>query len=114
MSMGAAYVSGMCVVMCVARRIMNGVRNVLHGGARRGAPRCVRAPLLVAMTLKNDLLNQMRYEWLYVGRSPRARDAMTSLAARHQDLDLGTLGALCDVVTLLEARGGRNVLERAQ
>lgn len=66
------------------------------------------------MTLKNDLLNQMRYEWLYVGRSPRARDAMTSLAARHQDLDLGTLGDLCDVVTLLEARGGRNVLERAQ
>ncbi len=66
------------------------------------------------MTLKNDLLGQMRYEWLHVGRSTRARSAMTTLAERHQDLDLGGLSDLCDVVSLLEARGGRNVLERAE
>jgi hypothetical protein len=66
------------------------------------------------MTLKNDLLNQMRYEWLYVGHSPPSRTAMTTLAERHPELDLGILCDLYDVVMLLEARGGRNVLERAQ
>jgi len=39
---------------------------------------------------------------------------MTTLAQRHPDLDLGGLNDLCDIVTLLEARGGRNVLERAE
>ncbi len=66
------------------------------------------------MTLRNDLLGQMRYEWLHVGHSSRAREAMATLAERHQDLDLGGLGDLYDVVALLEARGGRNVLERAE
>jgi hypothetical protein len=99
--------------MCVARRIMIGVENVLRRGARRGVGRCVAAPVLVAMTLQNDLLNQMRYEWLHVGHTPRSRSAMATLAERHPDLDLGGLGDLYDVVTLLEARGGRTVLERA-
>ena len=54
------------------------------------------------MTLKNDLLGQMRYEWLHVGHSSRARSAMAALAERHQDLDLGALCDLYDVVALLE------------
>ncbi len=66
------------------------------------------------MTLKNDLLGQIRYEWLHVGHSSRSRDAMATLAERHQDLDLGGLRDLYDVVTLLEARSGRSVLERAE
>ena len=93
---------------------MHGVRNVLRRGAQRGAPRCVRGPVLVAMTLKNDLLNQMRYEWIYVGHSPQSRTAMTTLSKRHEDLDLGGVRDLYDVVTLLEAHSGRNVLERAE
>jgi hypothetical protein len=100
--------------MCVVPRIMNGVRNVLRCGANRGVRECVVPRVLGAMTLKNDLLGQMRYEWLHVGRSTRARTAMTTLAERHQDLDLGGLTDLCDIVNLLEARGGRNVLERAE
>jgi hypothetical protein len=66
------------------------------------------------MTLKNDLLGQIRYEWLHVGHSTRARTAMAVLAQRHQDLDLGGLCDLYDVVALLETRGGRTVLERAE
>jgi hypothetical protein len=100
--------------MCVAYRIMGGVRNVLRWGALRGVLRCAMTPVLGAMTLKNDLLGQMRTEWIHVGHSSRARSAMATLAQRHQDLDLGALNDLYDVVTLLEARGGRNVLERAE
>src|SRR5579863_3336482 len=114
MSIGPAYVSSMCAVMCVVGRIIVGVRNILRRGARRGVATCVEPPVLGAMTLKNDLLGQMRYEWLHVGHSPRARKAMSTLADRHQDLDLGGVEDLCGVVTLLEARGGRNVLERAE
>jgi hypothetical protein len=66
------------------------------------------------MTPKNDLLNQMRCEWRYVGHSAQARVATGNLAARHPDLDLVGVNDLYDVVTLLEARGGRNVLERAE
>lgn len=104
----------MCAAVCVACRIMNGVRNVLRRGAFRVVLRCVAAPVLGDMTLKNDLLGQMRYEWLHVGHSSRAQTAMTTLAERHPDLDLGALCDLRDVVTLLEVRGGRNVLERAK
>src|SRR5665213_1875695 len=93
---------------------MDGVRNVLRCGAFRGVLRCVMTPVLGAMTLKNDLLGQMRNEWLHVGNSSRARSAMATFAQRHQDLDLGALSDLYDVVTLLEARSGRNVLERAE
>jgi hypothetical protein len=100
--------------MCVAYRIMGGVKNVLRWGALRGVLRCAMTPVLGAMTLKNDLLGQMRTEWIHVGHSSRARSAMATLAQRHQDLDLGALNDLYDVVTLLEARGGRNVLERAE
>jgi hypothetical protein len=100
--------------MCVRRRIMSGVENVLRRGARRGTVRCVGSRVLGAMTLKNDLLNQMRYEWLHVGHTSRARSAMATLAERHQELDLGGLCDLYDIVALLEARSGRSVLERAE
>jgi hypothetical protein len=100
--------------MCVTRRIMSGVRNVLRCGAHRGVRQCASGPVLGAMTLKNDLLGQMRYEWQHVGHTSHARVAMAALAERHQELDLGALVDLFDVVTLLEARGGRNVLERAE
>ena len=93
---------------------MGGVRNVLRRGVLQGVLRCVVTPVLGVMTLKNDLLGQMRTEWLHVGRSSRARTAMATLAQRHQDLHLGALNDLFDVVALLEARGGRNVLERAE
>src|ERR1039458_5204087 len=100
MSIRAAYVSAMCAVMCVALYIMHGVRNVLRRGAQRGAPRCVRGPVLVAMTLKNDLLNQMRYEWIYVGHSPQSRTAMTTLSKSHEGLALARARDPSHVVTL--------------
>ena len=100
--------------MCVSYRIMVGVRNVLRRGTLRGVLRCVMTPVLGAMTLKNDLLGQMRTEWLHVGRSPRARSAVSTLAQRHPALNLGALNDLYDVVTLLEAHGGRSVIERAE
>src|SRR5580700_2452159 len=106
MSMRQDYVPAMCVAMCVLRRIMNGVRNVLRRGAHRGARECVAEPVLGVMTLTNDLLGQMRYEWQHVGHAPPARAAMASLAEGHQHLDLGSLRDLYDVVSLLEARGG--------
>jgi len=40
---------------------------------------------------QNDLLGQMRYEWLHVGHSSRRSIAMATFAERHQDLDLGAL-----------------------
>src|SRR5580700_2285676 len=101
MSMRLAYVSAMCAAMCVRRRIMSSVENVLRRGARRGTVRCVGSRVLGAMTLKNDLLNQMRYEWLHVGHTSRARCAMATLAERHQELDLGGLNDLYDIVALL-------------
>ena len=100
--------------MCVARRMLHGMRNVLRCGAGHGAKWCVPEPVLVAMTLQNDLLHQMRTEWLFVGRSAPSRDAAATFAERHPELELGGVHDLFEVVMLLEARGGRNVLERAR
>ncbi len=61
-----------------------------------------------------DLLIQLRTEWQRVGRRASARDSARRLDERHPDLDLGHQADLCDVVSLLESRGGRNVLERAR
>lgn len=66
------------------------------------------------MTTNPDLLNQLRSEWLRVGRRASAQEATRRLDERHPDLDLGHQDDLCDVVSLLESRGGRNVLERAR
>ncbi len=60
-----------------------------------------------------DLLTSMRLEWKRLGRSPSARTATRQLDARHPDLRLVDQEDLCDVVALLETRGGRKVLERA-
>ncbi len=65
------------------------------------------------MTLQNDFLGQMRYEWRHVGRTAQSRQALRALDERFPDLQLGGLIDLYDVVILLEARGGRTVLERA-
>jgi hypothetical protein len=61
-----------------------------------------------------DLLTQLRTEWQRVGRRASARESARRLDDRHPDLDLGQQEDLCDVVVLLESRGGRNVLERAR
>ena len=66
------------------------------------------------MNYKTDILGQMRYEWQHVGRTPNARRAMARLSERHPQLGLEGLLDLSDVIAVLEARGGRNVLERAE
>jgi hypothetical protein len=66
------------------------------------------------MTTKIDLLANLRLEWRRVGRSPSARASCARVAARYPDLELERQVDLFDVVSLLETRGGRNVLERAK
>jgi hypothetical protein len=65
------------------------------------------------MTTKTDLLENLRLEWRRFGRSPHAQASARRLAESHLELCLDEQGDLCDVVALLESRGGRNVLERA-
>ena len=93
---------------------MRSVRNVLARCVRRVAQRCVRGPLLGAMTDRTDVLGQIRHEWRHVGRCPGARRALGVLVERHPLLGLESLGDLCDLVSVLEIRGGRSVLERAE
>jgi len=100
--------------MCVSTGMMAGVTNVLIRGASRVVVRCARRPVLSAMTLQNDFLGQMRYEWQHVGHTTQSRRALTALDERFPELRLGGLNDLHDIVNLLEARGGRTVLERAQ
>lgn len=61
-----------------------------------------------------DLLTQLRTEWQRVGRRASARESARRLDERHPDLELSHQADLCDIVLLLESRGGRNVLERAR
>jgi hypothetical protein len=49
-----------------------------------------------------------------VGRSSPAREATRRLDERHPELDLAAQEDLWDVVSLLESRSGRNVLQRAE
>jgi hypothetical protein len=81
--------------------------------APRALLQCAAAPQLWAMTFKTDLLGNLRLEWRRLGRQPSAREACRRLAERHPDLSLEHLDDLCEVVDLLERRGGRSVLERA-
>jgi hypothetical protein len=104
----------MCVVECVGLGIIAGMRTALALRVTAVMERCARRPVLGAMTLKTDLLGQMRYEWQHVGRTVRSRRALEALSERHGELQLNGLVDLCDVVTLLESRGGRTVLERAE
>ena len=76
--------------------------------------RCALGTEIATMNYKTDILGQMRYEWQHVGRTPDARRAMTGFSDRHGELGLERLSDLSDVITALEARGGRNVLQRAE
>jgi hypothetical protein len=66
------------------------------------------------MTTKTDLLGNLRLEWRRIGRSSAAREAARRLDDRHPALNLVHQEDLFDVVSLLESRSGRNVLERAE
>ena len=103
----------MCAVLCAPPSTLCVVRNVLISGARRVVRRCAGGPLLIAMTTSTDLLGQLRREWRRLGCSSDARVALALLVDRHGDLGLEHLTDLGDVVAALEARSGRNVLERA-
>ncbi len=61
-----------------------------------------------------DILTNMRTEWRWIGRRPSARAALRRLDERHPDLRLAEEHDLCDLLGLLESRGGRSVLERAE
>ena len=75
---------------------------------------CALSPQLGVMTTKIDLLGNLRLEWRRVGRTQSARESCQRLAERYPDLSLDAQTDLHDVVNLLETKGGRNVLERAQ
>jgi hypothetical protein len=89
------------------------MKNVVQRVVALVTERCVARPVLGAMTT-TDLLTQLRTEWQRVGRRASARESARRLDERHPDLELSHQEDLCDVVYLLESRGGRNVLERAQ
>ena len=61
-----------------------------------------------------DLLDQLRREWRFAGRSAAARRAAVKLRERHPGLAIDGAVDLLDVVAALETRGGRTVLERAR
>jgi len=66
------------------------------------------------MTTSPDLLDQLRREWLRLGRGPDAERAFAGFAQRHPGLATAGLADLGDLVGALETRGGRTVLERAR
>ena len=61
-----------------------------------------------------DLIAQLRREWQRSGRTPDAALALAQLRERHPEVNLGGLEDLYDLVSALELRGGRTVIERAQ
>jgi hypothetical protein len=66
------------------------------------------------MTLTHDYLGQLRSDWRWRGRSVASRLACAHLRQRHDGLALHDVEDLFDVVSALDTRGGRNVLERAR
>jgi hypothetical protein len=94
-------------------RHRGGVRNVVQWVVKVVAACCALRRQLGVMTT-TDTLTQLRSEWQRVGRRSSAREAARRLDERHPDLDLSHQEDLCDVVSLLESRGGRPVLERAR
>jgi hypothetical protein len=66
------------------------------------------------MTHNTDYLGQLRREWLYAGRTPKARRAFSRLLSRWPDLPLEGLSDLGDVVEALERRSGLTMLEKAE
>jgi hypothetical protein len=104
----------MCVVQCVFSGTLAGMKNGAILGALVVAMRCLARPVLGAMTTHTDLLGQLRREWQRVGRTIDARRALERLHERHPTIGVGELRDLCDVVDILELRGGLNVLQRAE
>jgi hypothetical protein len=76
--------------------------------------RCAVTSVMGPMDITTDLLTDLRLEWRRVGRRGSARAAARRLDERYPDLDLATQEDLFDVVTLLESRSRRSVLERAE
>ncbi len=103
----------MCVVKCVNWSTLKFMRNVLHDGAPWGTVQCVPRSVLVSMTNHTDVLGQLRSEWERKGRTSEARASLSGLVQHAPALGLDVLTDLCDVVHVLELRGGRTVLERA-
>jgi hypothetical protein len=89
------------------------MRNVTGAVGKSGVLGCVAISLLGSMNSHFDILTNMRTEWRWIGRRPGAQAALRRLDERHPELRLGDEHDLCDLVGLLESRGGRNVLERA-
>ncbi len=104
----------MCAVKCAPEGTLTVMRKGLKRCAAWVVVRCALGPVLGAMTTKTDLLGQLRREWERAGRTSEAREALAILHQRHQSLGLDALSDLCDVVNVLEAGGGRGVLERAE
>lgn len=75
---------------------------------------CAADLQLGLMNTHSDLLNNLRSEWRHAGRQPDARAACRRLDERYPALRLASAEDLFDVVSLLESRGERTVLERAQ
>ena len=65
------------------------------------------------MTTKIDVLGQLRRDWQRSGRSDAARVSVTCLRESHPGEGFEGVEDLWDVVRILEATGGRSVLERA-
>ena len=103
----------MCVGKCVVTGMVDAMRNVLVKVGAWVARRCAAGPQLAHMINHTDVLASMRYEWRHAGRTPSARRSLAVLRERHPDIGLEGLDDLCGVVTILEARGGRTVIERA-
>jgi hypothetical protein len=91
-----------------------GVRNGVARVVKTVVAWCALGRQLDRMTTKTDFLESLRSEWRRFGRSPAARSAARRLAQNYPALALDPYGDLCDVVALLESRGGRKVLERAE
>jgi hypothetical protein len=104
----------MCVVKCVLRVTLSGMKNGAFWGASAVVTKCVARPVLVAMTSNTDLLGQLRREWQHAGRTLDAQRSLATLHERHPTVGLGGLIDLCDVVLALELRGGRSAIERAE
>ena len=104
----------MCVVKCVLPVTLRAMKNGAILGAPVVAARCVARPVLGAMTTHTDLLGQLRREWQRVGRTSEARHALQRLHEHHPEIGVGRLRDLCDVVDVLELRGGLSALQRAE
>lgn len=103
----------MCAVKCATPATLMVMRNVPATGAAKVTVWCVRGSVLGAMTNHTDVLGQLRKEWERKGRTAEARAALSGLVNHAPALGLDVLDDLCDVVRILELRGGRTVLERA-